>query len=504
MPSGRSEPFLDEASSFWNFVIVGIWWIVAIAIAVVLVCILYLRLHAFLALILAGFLVAVLTPNAAIEKYAQQMIDKSSGGWNVDEAKSFVDATAAQRLAESFGDYAGSIGILIALASVVGSCLMSSNAATVIIRRMLAVVGDSRAPLALTGSSFLLGIPVFFDTVFYLMVPLAKSLRRQLGKDYVLFILAIMAGGSLAHSLVPPTPGPLAVAAELKIEILDMMLGGLAICCCSSILSLAAAKLINRWVDVPLRDGDAEAADQPTAMRDIVGPPFWLSVFPIVLPVVLIATGTAWKLWISGAADWKSQPWVVTVNGFVKVLSDKNVALGIAAALSMGLLRWAPRDTDRTSVIGKALSSGGVIILITAAGGAFGAMLRYAGIADAVANMTGNLPGLALLPIAFIVTTSIRTLQGSSTVAMITAAGVLQGFASAETLPYHPVYLATAIGAGSKPIAWMTDSGFWVICKMSGMTESEGLKTVAPMSIAMGLSGLLFTVLGAWLFPFNT
>ena len=191
------------------------------------------------------------------------------------------------------------------------------------------------------------------------------------------------------------------------------------------------------------------------------------------------------------------------MNSIVKIGSDKNVALGISAVISLYLLRWVPVATDRAELLGKALSSGGVIILITCAGGSFGAMLRFAGIGDAVASMAGDLPGLALLPIAFAVTASVRTLQGSSTVAMITAAGVLQGFAEPASLPFHPVYLATAIGAGSKPIAWMTDSGFWVICKMSGMTESEGLKTVSPMSVAMGISGLAFTMLGAWLLPFD-
>lgn len=490
---------------------VSIWWIVAIAIVVVLVSILWLRLHAFLALAMAGFMVAVLTPASAIQDYADNQMEKSKGAWTEKEAASFVNSNGPQRLAQSFGDYAGKIGILIALASVVGSCLMHSGAAAVIIRRMLSWVGEARASYALAGSSFLLGIPVFFDTVFYLMVPLAKSLRRQVGKDYVLYVLAILAGGSLAHSLVPPTPGPLAVAAELHIEIFDMMVGGLAICCCSSVLSLSAAALINRLVDVPLRDADGNiedgtvknnADDQPS-IDEVQGPPFWLAMLPIGLPVLLIAGGTAWNMWIGGFSADAVPAWTESMSRFVKIGSDKNVALAIAAAMAMGLLRWAPAASDRNQLIGKALASGGVIILITSAGGAFGTMLRYAGIAEAVAAMTGSLPGLMLLPLAFLVTASIRTLQGSATVAMITAAGVLQGFANPELLPYHPVYLATAIGAGSKPIMWMADSGFWVICKMSGMTESEGLRTLAPMSIAMGFSALFFTLLGAWLLPMN-
>ena len=106
-----------------------------------------------------------------------------------------------------------------------------------------------------------------------------------------------------------------------------------------------------------------------------------------------------------------------------------------------------------------------------------------------------------LLPVAFAVTAAIRTLQGSATVAMITAAGVLQGFAQAESLAFHPVYLAIAIGVGSKPISWMTDSGFWIVTRMAGMTESEGLKTMSTLTTAMGISGLAITMLCAWILP---
>ena len=128
-------------------------------------------------------------------------------------------------------------------------------------------------------------------------------------------------------------------------------------------------------------------------------------------------------------------------------------------------------------------------------------MLRQAGIEEAVSSLAQGVPGLMILPLAFVVTAGIRTLQGSATVAMITAAGVLQGFAAAESLPFHPVYLAMAIGAGSKPVSWMTDSAFWVITRMTGMTEAEGLRVISPMSIGMGFSALLFTMLFATLYP---
>ena len=147
----------------------------------------------------------------------------------------------------------------------------------------------------------------------------------------------------------------------------------------------------------------------------------------------------------------------------------------------------------------SSLASGDVIILITAAGGAFGQILQQTGVSDLIQNQ-GFTSRAGLITFAFLVTTAIRTAQGSATVAMITAVGVLAGV-STEALGFHPVYLALAIGCGSKPIAWMNDSGFWVIGKMSGMTEAETLRYITPMSCIMGGVGLAVVIAGATLFP---
>lgn len=482
----------------------NIWWLVILSVVVVLISILVFRLHAFLTLLLAGLMVAVLSGSDSLQSYASGQVER--GKMTPQAADALVRTSAPNRLANEFGETVGKIGILIALASIIGGCLLESGAAATIVDAMLRATGEKRAPEALAASSFVLGIPVFFDTVFYLMVPLARSLRRRLGKDYVLFLLAIMAGGSIAHSLVPPTPGPLQVAEIIGVEIGTMLIAGLAIGSCTSVLSLAAARVINRLVDVPLREDEfgeggeggseldderlPETADtQPPRAR----PPLLLALLPIVIPVSLIAAGSVVS-YLLDAGYVTAAPWM---NGLLS-LGDKNIAIGIGCGFAFGLVRYCPVD-KRRSLVTRGLASAGNIILITAAGGAFGAMLRQAGIAEAVSELTRDVPGLMLLPVAFAVTAAIRTLQGSATVAMITAAGVLQGFA--EGLPYNPVYLAMAIGAGSKPVSWMTDSAFWVITKMSGMTEAEGLRVVSPMSTAMGLAALLVTMVFAGLYP---
>lgn len=486
----------------------NIWWLVTLSIVLVLVSILVFRLHAFLTLLLAALMVAGLTATGTLQQHAAVQVEKQQ--FTARQAESFTHSSAVSRVATEFGNTAGRIGILIALASVIGGCLAESGGAAAIVDRILKLTGPKRAPEALAVSSFLIGIPVFFDTVFYLMVPLARSLRRAVGKNYVLFILAILAGGSIAHSLIPPTPGPLQVAEILQIDVGVVLITGLTIGMISSTLSLGAARLINHFVDVPLReiDGDpeadltADATDESPALNEPPDaaakprrPKFAQSVLPIVIPVILIT--------VASVLSYLQKSGQLQPNGLTDVLGtlgDKNIAIAIGLGFAMTLMRYI-EPARRQTLVSRSLASAGNIILITAAGGAFGKMLYYAGIAGAVGDLVDANAGLVLLPLAFLVTTAIRTLQGSATVAMVTAAGVLQGFASSPDLPFHPVYLAMAIGAGSKPISWMTDSAFWVITRMSGMTEAEGLKVISPMSTAMGLSALLVTTVMAWIFP---
>jgi GntP family gluconate:H+ symporter len=470
---------------------VSVWWLVFGSALLILVAVLYFRTHALLALLAAGLMVALLTPEANLRAHADELVQSKK--LSQSQADKLVKTSGPERLAAAFGETAGQVGIMIALASIVGICLMESGAARTIIDRLLQVCGAKRAPEALAASAFILSIPVYFDTVFYLMVPLARSLRRTIGKDYVLYVLAIMAGGSIAHSLVPPTPGPLQVAEIIGVDLFSMMVAGLAIGSCSSLVSLAAARLLNRFTDVPLRELADEHKEDAGLPPPSTLPPLWLSLVPIISPVVLIAIGALNDVWAFAEAS--------RFAGILEVLADKNVAMGIAAVCAMYLLRYAPAGHDRGAAISRALGSGGQIILITAAGGAFGAMLRQAGIAPAVSELAADVSGQWLLVVVFFITAAIRTLQGSATVAMITAAGILQGLADVSTLPFHPVYIAMAIGAGSKPISWMTDSGFWIMCKMSGMTDAEGLRTVSPLTCAMGLSALFWTVLFSWLVP---
>lgn len=416
-----------------------------------------------------------------------------------DGARKLGKQTFAARVAQGFGDTCTKIGILIALASIIGMCLLESGAADKIVRSTLRKLGEKGAPASFLSSGFLLGIPVFFDTVFYLMIPLGKAMQMRVGKNYLFYVLTIVAGATMAHSLVPPTPGPLFVAQQLGVDIGVMILAGGIVGVFTAGFGYFYASIANRIWELPLRespDCSLEELEAITQRDESELPPFWLSLMPIVLPVILIGGNT-----VLGRFKGSLSPDVLRIAG---ILGDKNIALGISAAIAMATLVKIKRTNLQALAdsVQSALSSGGVIILITAAGGAFGGVLKQTGVSGLIGNLSTTSP-IAVVSLAFLITTAIRTAQGSATVAMITAVGILSGLASSGQLDFHPVYLALAIGCGSKPIGWMNDSGFWVITKMSGMTEAEGLKYVTPMTSLMGVVGLLVTMVGVTLFPMN-
>ena len=415
-------------------------------------------------------------------------------------AKDAAKRNMAQRVTIGFGETCGKIAILIAMASIIGMCLLESGAADRIVRSALKVMGEPGAPVAFVGSGFLLGIPVFFDTVFYLLMPLGKAMHMRTGRNYLLYVLTIVCGATMAHSLVPPTPGPLFVAEELGVDLGLMILVGCAVGLISATAGYFYALVSNRLWELPLRDSPDISLDdlkKMTQRGDKELPSLAISLAPILLPVLLIGAQTFAKSAAKSGMD--VPPWLLDQ---MQIWGDKNIALTLAAAVAMATLIVQKRPSLKQLAVSTqgAIASAGVIILITAAGGAFGAQLKQTG----VANLLKDIPQgstTMMLVLAFLVTTAVRTAQGSATVAMITAVGILAPIAAAGGLACHPVYLALAIGCGSKPLAWMNDSGFWVICKMSGMTEGEGLKAITPLSLLMGLTGLGATILGATVWP---
>ncbi|MEZ6063615.1 MAG: SLC13 family permease [Planctomycetaceae bacterium] len=423
---------------------------------------------------------------------------------NISAGSKLAGSSFISRVTSALGDYCGKLAILIVAASIIGRCLLDSGAADRIVRWSLELVGERKAPAAFLFSGFLLGIPVFFDTVFLLMIPLGKALRRRTGKNYLLYVLSIVTGATMAHSLVPPTPGPLFVMEAFGVGFPQMLFGGMLVGLFSASAGLGYAAWINRRCELPLRDDSEPSTTSAAEPNEEVrpSPGLLLSLMPIILPVLLITAEALTDQAVSAQKPWTIAGWNVSawllndpagirVREAVGVLGEKNLALLIAACVGVVIYVFTrrPSRVQLSASLQAAVASAGTIILVTAAGGSFGRMMNQTSVAEMLQELPGTSPVMVVVA-AFLVTTAVRTAQGSATVAMITSAGIFGSLVAGGAAGVHPLYVALAVGCGSKPVSWMNDSGFWVITKMSGMTEAEGLKYVTPMTALAGLSGL--------------
>ena len=443
--------------------------VAALGMVLVVGLIVGLKLNAFLALLAAALAVSLLSAGEP--------------------------AVRVERVARAFGDGAAKIGIVIALAAVIGKCMLDSGAADRIVRTLMRLFGARLSVVALAASGFLLAIPVFFDTVFYLLVPLARSLHRRTGRHYMLYLLAIGGGAAITHTLVPPTPGPTAMAAKLSFSLGTMILIGVLVAAPSALVALAAAVALDRWRPVPMRTLAGMKETEPPPEEAL--PPFWLALLPVALPVVLIGSDSIFMRFVDPQAAGPAAGALLTL---VHVLGNPNLALFLSAAIALATLCYHAKvdRKDAAERVEVALMSGGVIILITAARSAFGTMLKMAGVGNVIetwfaGGARGETTGLGVLFLGFGVAAVLKIAQGSSTVAMVTGSSMLAGVASG--LPFHPVYLACAIGAGSLLGSWMNDSGFWVFAKMGGLTEWETLRGWTVLLAVLSLVSLGVTCL---------
>ncbi len=510
--------------------------LLAVGMFALFVLIIRLRVHAFLALIGAALLVGLLSPRVILqtrEQDAYQKLHREVGNRladrNVEQLrKAHKDTSkgiptgedlpahtqprlqlinAPNMVARAFGQLMIGIGLSIALATIIGAALMESGGADRIVRSLTRLLGERRAALAMLASGYILAVPIFFDTVFLLLVPLAKALHVRTGKNYLLYITAMASGGAITHSLVPPTPGPIGMSELLKVDLGMTILVGLLVAIPVSLVGYAYAVFIDRVSPVPLRESGStslEELGQRAQRPDSELPSLFASILPIALPVVLITLATVFVAVARAHPELDLGTQLAGVNislrGILNFLGDKNIALLLAAVAAMILV--ARRKQMTRAELGKftarALDDAGMILLITCAGGAFGAILTAAGVGDSLGVLAEHW-GIAPLLLAWALAVLFKIAQGSGTVSMITSAGIIAGILAArvgpgesvsEYLGYHPVYLVMVIGCGSKVGSWMNDSGFWVVCKMSGMTETETLKSWTMALVLMGIFGL--------------
>lgn len=444
----------------------GPFIILIIGILVVVGLIYKMKVNPFIALMTSAIVVGLLTPNIPI----------------MDGSSRLLSSIELPML--EFGKMAGKISWVIALAAIIGVAMLESGAAEKIVSVIIKTIGEKRADWALLLSGLILSIPVFFDTVFFLLIPLAIALAKRTGKNFTLYVVAIAGGAIITHGLVPPTPGPLIVADSLGIDLGQAIIFGLGFSILPGLAVIFIGRRINNNMNIPIR---VESMDS----THLSNPSFLLSIAPIAIPIILIACVS-----ISNVA-------LDTTPEFIKFLGNKNIAMAIGGILAMFLWSGA-RDLKGAALwqeVIKPLEIAGIIILITCAGGAFGAMIKHTGIGDAIQHFTSDVTVNYLL-LAWIIAAVMKTAQGSSTVAMITAASIISSMIEdGGSLSYHPIYLMLSIGFGAGFISWMNDSAFWVVSKMAGFTEGETLKSWTVIYAAIALVGLFQVLIFSLILP---
>lgn len=446
-----------------------------LGVSLVLVLILVLKFHAFLALILAALAVA----------FASDRIPA-------------LDAVGL--VTREFGGMMSGIGILLALAAIIGKCMMDSGAADRIVRAFSRLFGKNREEYSLLSSGFVLSIPVFFDIVFYLLAPLARAAYAQRKRDYVLLVTVIGASAAMTHAMVPPTPGPILVAEMLGVNILTTIGVGL-MCSIVPLLigGLLYPMLINKRMPISPRDtlGVQQTELETMSTRsDAELPGLLLSLLPFMLPVTMLTVSATVDQWV---IHENTESWFISLN---TIIGDKNVVFFVGALFAIGLVisqkNW--RIKESVSGLESAITSAAVIAFITCAGGAFGKTLAAAGIGDTIAAAAQNW-NIPLLLLAFGTAALIRIAQGSATVAMVTTAGIIAPVLSEVTLGFHPAYLIATIGLAATGFSWMNDSGFWLFGKLTGLTETQTLLTWTASLSIMAVVGFLWVLLLSTILP---
>ncbi len=456
---------VSGTATFWPFVVL------VASVAFIVLGISRWRLHPFLALTLAAMLAGVLSA-----VFPASTVDPATGQPVVGSLGDVIGLVTA-----GFGRTAGGVAISIGLASIIGMAMMESGAADKVVRRFLTFFGEKHAGFALLVSTYILSVPIFFDTMFMLMAPLAKALRVR----------------------------------NLKVDVGGSIFAGFTAGILPALAGFGIALWMNRRWTIPLREtpgsnlADLEAL---VAKRDEELPSFGWSMVPIVLPIALISLSSLIKVLVPSGSAGESAALVTWFGGMshfqpvrtvIDFVGEKNIALLIGTFVALGLL-VRQRGLSREEVegkIGPALETAGVIILITSAGGAFGAMIKNAGVGGAVEKLADG-AGLSLILVAYLLALVLRVAQGSATVAMLTASAIVYPMMQAGNLPYHPMYLYLAIGFAAFSASWMNDSGFWVVSRLSGLTEKETLQTFSVMLTLVSAVGLVVTLLASKLLPF--
>jgi len=429
---------------------------VILGIAILLFLILYFKIPAFISLLIASIavgLIAGMEPEAVINSIQQGM-----------------------------GGTLGFVATVVGLGAMFGAILEHSGGAKAIANFMISKMGTERSPLAMLISGFVIAIPVFFDVAFIILVPVIYALQRKTGKSLLLYAIPLLAGLAITHAFIPPTPGPVAVADIIGVELGWVILAGFIVGIPTALVSgLLFGKYIAGKIHVdapPQIEEDAQPINLPP-VRSI------LTI--IAVPIFLILMNTMLK---SNMLDLAEDS---MVRHIFQLLGHPFAALIIANLLAwyfIGIRRNYSKE-KLLDITTKSMAPAGTIILLTGAGGVFKQILVDTGAGKMLAETMTDI-GFPLILFAFIAAALIRVIQGSATVAMITAAGFVSPLIVGNEM--SGIQLATiviAIASGASILSHVNDSGFWLIKQYLGIDEKQTFQSWTMMTTVLALTGFL-------------
>lgn len=431
--------------------------IAAVSVLLLLLLVIKAKVHPFIALLVASLFVA-LTTGIPGDKIMTVIL----GG---------------------MGSLLGNIAAIIVLGAILGAVIEASGGADALARRFTALLGPQRMVAGLTAVAFVLGLPVFFDVGFIIVVPLIYGFAKVLRLSPLKFGLSMAGVMLMVHVAVPTHPGPAAAAALLNADIGWLMMTGIGISVPAGVLGYLVAKWLNRknyQLSVSVLE-QVQLTKQPAPAQQVAAPPAaGLVAGLIVLPIALIMLGTLLPPHLTPGS---------TAHGLLTLAGAPAMALLITLALAcwqLGIRRgWGKEKLEKLSE--SAIANAAGVILVSGAGGAFGKVLVESGVGKALAESLTTIH-LPLIPAAFILSLALRASQGSATVAIVTTCGLLTT-AVTGLGEMQLVLVALSACFGALGLSHVNDSGFWVVTRYLGLSVADGLKTWTVLTTAIGLAG---------------
>ncbi|OOF70069.1 GntP family permease [Rodentibacter caecimuris] len=438
------------------------------AIVLLLVLIMQFKIHAFVALIIVSLLTA-LASNISIEQILPTLLN-------------------------GFGGTLASVALLVGLGAMIGRLMEITGGAKVLADTLINKFGADRAPLALGVASLLFGFPIFFDAGLVVMLPIIFSVAKQFGGSVLRYAFPCAGAFAVMHAFLPPHPGPVASGGLLGVNMGLLVIVGLI---CAIPTWYIGTYLFSKWISKHVHVDLPKAFINVFSVNEVAmqPPPSFAKVLTIlVLPIFLILFDTGLNTLSVAKVINSSDIWVKSL----RLIGQTPVALLITLLIAIFLLKGSRTTEQIAKICENALAPICSIILVTGAGGMFGAVLRASGIGDVLSKIMAD-TGMPIVVAAFLIAAVFRVAQGSATVALTTTAALIAPTVvnATDLSQFDLCFIVIAIASGATVLSHVNDSGFWLVSRFLEMDEKTTLKTWTLLETSIGIVGFLMALIGS-------